>query len=200
MEKIKEEKLISDIESMNKSFKIKNTKNFLNALNEIYRENYDEIDKEKQKQSLDFSLSNSEKLKIIFSNDEIENSLKSIKKPVSFTSSENLSSNKFESQSTNFMSEDYENSSLTFNIESFNDNIDQISAFNIHDKNNPLSKISKCNFNKFDLETLINQNLIITDEVVKIVVIGDKAVGKTLFANKFCEKPCQVNCYEPTSR
>jgi len=178
----------------------------LNALNQIYFENYDEIDQEKLSGLSDFSFSNSpEKLKRIFSHYEIKNveinySHKYIKKSESFILSENLSSNKFESQSTNFMSENYDDSSLNFKIESINENTDKISAFNIHDKNNPLSKLPKNNFNKFDLENLINQNLIITDEVLKIVIIGDEAVGKTLFINKFCKKPYDIINYEPTIR
>ncbi len=147
-----------------------------------------------------------EKIKIVFSNDEMhnlemDNILKSKKKSISSISSENLSSNKFESQSTNFMSENYDDPSFNFNIEFINgNNTDKISAFNINNKNNPLSQIPKNNFNKFDLENLISQNLIITDEVVKIVIIGHEAVGKTLFINKFYERPCDFNNYEPTIR
>jgi len=191
---------------MNKSFKIKNTESFFNALNEIYLDNYNQISKDKLECVSDFYLNNSpEKLTRIFLNDEIENEdnhycLQSIKKPVSLILSENLSYNKYESQSTNFMSEKYDESSLNFNIESINDNTDKISAFNIHHKNNPLTKLPKGNFNKLNLENLINQNLIITDEVVKIVIIGAEAVGKTLFINKFCEKDCDIYTYEPTSR
>lgn len=191
---------------MNESFKIKNTQNFLSALNEIYAENFDETEKDSLDCLSDFSLSNSpQKLENFFINNEfdndlIDNSLRSIRKHESFNLSENLSSNKFESQSTNFMSENNDNTSLNFIIESLNDNLEKISAFNIDNKNIQSSENAKTNSKKFDLENLINQNLIITDEVVKIVIIGDEAVGKTLFLNKFSDKPYDAKIYEPTVR
>ena len=60
-------------------------------------------------------------------------------------------------------------------------------------KNNPFVDIPKTN-----LENIINQNLIITDEVIKMIIIGDKGVGKSLFVNKLCEIKNISQNYEPT--
>jgi len=53
-------------------------------------------------------------------------------------------------------------------------------------------------------EMFLNQNLITYEEVVKIIVIGDKAVGKSLLVKKFTfdksidNNLCENNGYAPT--
>jgi predicted GTPase len=47
-------------------------------------------------------------------------------------------------------------------------------------------------------ENLIIQNLKVSDEVLKLIVIGDKSVGKSLLIRKICEKTNLIN--SPTRR
>jgi hypothetical protein len=135
-------------------------------------------------------------------NAELELNLNNLKKPSGSFSSDNSSVNKFESQSTNFMSGHYDDSN--FNINSINSELSEFStlensAFNLETKN-PLSNLSYVDLPKSNLENLISQNLIITDEVVKIIIVGDKGVGKTLFINKFCDNSSHSKNYESTIR
>ena len=107
MEKIKEEKLISDIQSLNQSFKTKDPENFLTALNDIYQENYEGLSFKDSFFSKEDSLINSpDKIRRCFSYDRIDsaefqlniNTFKKLKK---------INSNySIDTSSTNFMSKE----------------------------------------------------------------------------------------------
>lgn len=217
MEKIKEEKLISDIESLNKSFKHKNPENFLNALNEICLENFEGILQQNTLTANNSSLLNSpDKSRRCFSYDrldtaEIELNLNTFKTKGNYNSP-NSTSNKFCSQSTDYMSDNCSRSTMIDSVDSklqslnnFNrNNESDISAFLVANKktnisnNNPLSNLPSANDAKYNLENFISQNLIISDEVIKIITVGDRGVGKSLFVNKFCENIDVNSNYEPT--
>lgn len=135
-------------------------------------------------------------------NAEVELNLSSFKKQTGSFNCENSSSNKFESQSTNFMSGNDDDSN--FNINSATSGLSVVStpgnsAFNIENKSH-ISTFSGVNIPKSNLENIISQNLIISDEVVKIITVGDKGVGKTLFVDKFCDSVFHSKNYEPTIR
>ena len=198
IEKIKEEKLISDIQSLNQSFKLKNTEKFLNALNEIYLENFEGNAYKNSLGTIEPSLLNSpNKTKRSFSYDNLENAefelnLGYLNKQMGAS----LSYNKYESQSTNYMSYNSSKNSTFSNSESVL-NFDCINNDNSHVKANSLSLI-KTGFPKSNIENIISQNLIISDEVIKIIIIGEKGVGKTLFINKLCDSKNISQIYEPT--
>lgn len=131
---------------------------------------------------------------------EIELKLSSLKKWMSYKSVDSIC-NKFESQSTNFMSDNNFESSFSMIINSINENSNFNSAFSLQENNNSgFSNFSNCILPNSNLENILNQNLIISEDVIKIIVVGDKAVGKSFFVNKFCENNCISNVYEPTLR
>jgi hypothetical protein len=71
------------------------------------------------------------------------------------------------------------------------------------DKNNGNSNLSTMNdsIENFTLEgneNIIMQNLNLSDEQLKLIVIGDKAVGKSLLIDKICQKNSKL--YSPTQR
>jgi hypothetical protein len=56
-----------------------------------------------------------------------------------------------------------------------------------------------------NMEVFLNQNLINFDDIIKIIVIGDKGVGKSLYVNRFTLDSSDENCmnlskYVPTER
>lgn len=64
------------------------------------------------------------------------------------------------------------------------------------------STLASSNESKTELDHLINQNLIVSDEVLKIMLIGDKGVGKTTFLDYVMNSVnCKINkqIYAPTT-
>lgn len=54
-----------------------------------------------------------------------------------------------------------------------------------------------------NMEVFLNQNLINFDDIIKIIVIGDKGVGKSLYVNRFTsdvERDIDLGKYTPTER
>jgi hypothetical protein len=56
-----------------------------------------------------------------------------------------------------------------------------------------------------NMEAFLNQNLINFEDIIKLIVIGDKSVGKSLFVNKFIsdssdESELNLSKYTPTER
>jgi hypothetical protein len=86
-----------------------------------------------------------------------------------------------------------------FLTESFTDkeNLLKNSEFSpIENKNSTKpDSIGLDNTNYSNHETFLNQNLIDYEEVLKLIVIGDKAVGKTLLVNRFVSDKL-VDLYE----
>jgi GTPase SAR1 family protein len=81
--------------------------------------------------------------------------------------------------------------------QSFDDLEDLEINFTLNNKtlNESISNNSNCskstNFNSqnyYKIENIISQNLKYTDEILKFVIIGDKACGKSTFMNNICEE------------
>jgi hypothetical protein len=56
-----------------------------------------------------------------------------------------------------------------------------------------------------NMEVFLNQNLINFDDIIKIILIGDKGVGKSLYVNRFTsdsndERGIDLSKYTPTER
>jgi hypothetical protein len=51
-----------------------------------------------------------------------------------------------------------------------------------------------------DQENFLNQNLISFSDIIKLIVIGDRMVGKTLFVDKLVSNSQDVSKYCPTQR
>jgi hypothetical protein len=54
--------------------------------------------------------------------------------------------------------------------------------------------------NNINLEAFYSQNFINFDDILKVFLIGDKAVGKSLFISKFLNLSEDENKYAPTER
>lgn len=203
---------MSDIESLNKSFKHKNTEHFINTLNQIYMDNFKaslgqntlKTNEKSLFKTPDKSIKNSSYDKL--EEGEMEFTLERLKKIGNLSSPKSLS-NKFASESTHYMSEEWLKNniinSIDSKIQSLNFSTTQnsgISPFLLSEKTNPISNLSSIKFPNENMENFISQNLIITDEVVKLIVIGSKGVGKTLLIDKICENIKVSQNYEPTQR
>ncbi len=77
---------------------------------------------------------------------------------------------------------------------------------NTINNSNGLSSISTnftntipCSTVKNSFENIISQNLIVSDELIKLILVGDKSVGKTLFINKIMQDNDNNISYIPTA-
>jgi hypothetical protein len=175
MEQIEEEKLLDCLNQMNMSFKCKDKKYFLETINNLYTHS-PELNSN------------------IFKNDNNNENYSKIKfnigkRSLSFDGIDNIEANIKLNMKTNRskmtkQSYDTNESSISFQstyFSSFNDNSN-----------------SKQNSS---LENLITQNLVIADEVLKLLVLGDRAVGKSLLLNQIVNKTAgDYSHYEPTKR
>ena len=74
---------------------------------------------------------------------------------------------------------------FTFNsIDNFNFDFDLINNSNKNNQKCYYSNVSTNDTNDRNIESIIMQNLEIYDEVIKVMVIGDKCVGKSLLISK----------------
>lgn len=175
---MEEEKLLINLEELNSSFKYKDKKKFIETISNLYNQNADvncEISKENlrgNKSKLDNSTS---------------------KRSLSYDQMENI----------DFKIKNDKNN----NNESYNSNLeDCISTFATSKNNNESNKTNDNSHltpskNKNNIENLINQNLNMCFEQLKLIVIGDKQVGKTSLINKILKvQSFDFKNYEPTLR
>ena len=246
LEKLEEEKLISRIENLNKSFKSKNKKDFLSAVTELYTStsglnlsqtegtgNYLRSMKSKRSHSFD----NIEGIQFDFNYDKNNNvnANSNINNYNNFN--HNFSNNNFNTrdqktnqntnqsynENTNLFNNSYNNK---YNTSTHNDMpnpskkravdpasmyddklINNNSITSSNSTNYTLNSVASGNYKVENIENIILQNLNISDETIKLIVIGDKAVGKTFFIDQLCANKSQSeetiplpmnNEYKPT--
>jgi hypothetical protein len=187
---------MSDIQSLNISFKTKDPEIFLTALNDIYKENYEGLSYKNSFFSNEDSLLNSsDKIRRCFSYDRIDLAEFQLNINTFKKSKENNSNFTANTLSTNFMSK--ENSEKFSKFESI-DSINSSSlGFSLEGNE---SYGDKKTLQKSKLENIISQNLIVSDETLKIIIVGDKFTGKTTFVDNFCEGKILSERYEETPR
>jgi GTPase SAR1 family protein len=249
LEKLEEEKLISRLENMNKSFKNKNKKDFISAVTELYTStsgvilaNNDNVTssnpslstlaskgalmslKNKRSHSFDtiegvefdFNYDNSKsnnnrKKKALEKETEKEigkeigkDIEKEIEKDIEKDTSAFLSNVTESSTSLNFPESTEANPSNKFtsnnSLASSNSTNFTLSSVSSLSSSNALrTDIStsqstiRPNMSSDNIENIIMQNLSIHDETIKLMVIGDKAVGKTLFIDNLCTGNNNIN-------
>lgn len=95
-----------------------------------------------------------------------------------------------------FSFDSIENISLNINLQEYGlDSFNSISSgLNF---TNSINSSMSTNFSNYTIENILKQNLIVTDRIIKLIIVGDKAVGKTLFAKKLFNCNIDKN-YEPT--
>jgi GTPase SAR1 family protein len=253
LEKLEEEKLISRLENMNKSFKNKNKKDFISAVTELYTStsgvilaNNDNVTssnpslstlaskgalmslKNKRSHSFDTiegvefdfnydnSKSNNNRKKKALEKEigkDIEKDIgkdigkyigKDIEKYIEKDTSAFLSNVTESSTSMNFPESTEANPSNKFtsnnSLPSSNSTNFTLSSVSSLSSSNALrTDIStsqstiRPNMSSDNIENIIMQNLSIHDETIKLMVIGDKAVGKTFFIDNLCTGNNNIN-------
>ncbi len=198
MEKIKEKKLISDIQSLNLSFKTKEPEIFLSILNDIYQENYEGLSYKNYFFSNEDSLLNTpDKIRRCFSYDRIDSAEFQLNINTFKKSKENNSNSSSNTLSTNFMSKENSEKFSKFEVfDSINSNSNCL-GFSI-ERNDSFGDCKT--LQKSNLENIIAQNLIVSDETLKILIVGDKFTGKTTFVDNFCDGKISNGRYEETPR